>query len=181
MASGSKRRNQQAQQSYAFNQQVQQQQLQPSAGETALEKNATDVLNYKGPAEGTPGLIMPTFYSRLKSEQAQQNRGAQTFGAQMADPNLLAGLGAQQENQASQLDALAFQDAVSSRRAEALGSAGQSAALRNARLGGLGAQSSNAAQFYAHEANQPGFWTNFLFAAMNNAARVAAAGAGGGG
>lgn len=181
MASGNKRRNAQAEQTYALNQQVAQAQLQPSAGEKALSEDAMSVLNYKGDYAGLPGLIMPTFYNRLKGEQAQQNRGAATFGAQNADPNLLAGLNAQEEARAGEMDALAFQDAVSTRQNQARGLAGQSAALQGARLGTLGNQTSSASTNAQQLAAQPGFWTRFLFQAMSNAQQAAAAGAGGGG
>jgi len=169
MASGSKRRNQQAEESYATNKQVVQAQLQPSQGETDLGNRAHEALSYKGDYAGLPGLVMPTFYSKLKGEQAQQNRGAQTFGGQNANANLLAGLNAQQENQASQLDALGFQDAVSSRLGEARQDATTSAGLQGARLGNLGGQTASTSAHAQQLASQPGFWQNFLFQAMSNA------------
>lgn len=169
MSSGNKRREQQAQQANATNQKVVDAQLQPSYGETALSKDAQSVLDYKGDYAGLPGLVMPTFYSKLKSEQAQQNRGAATFGAQNADPNLLAGLNATEEGNASQLDALAFQDAVSTRQNQARGEAATSAGLQGARLGTLGGQTNSAANAANSAVNQPGFWSNFLFSFMNKA------------
>lgn len=181
MASGNKRREAQSQQANAINNQVVQAQLQPSAGETALSNDASSVMNYKGDAAGTPGLVMPTFYSHLKNEQAQQNRGAATFGAQNADPNLLAGLNATEEGNASQMDALAFQDAVSTRQNQARGEAATSAGLQGGRLSSLGSQTNAMAQQSNQLVNQPGFWQRFLFQAMSNAQAAAASGAGGGG
>lgn len=178
MASGSKRRNEQAQQATATNQQVVNAQLQPSYGETALNKDAQSVLDYKGDYAGLPGLVMPTFYSKLKGEQAQQNRGAATFGANNADPNLLAGLNATEEANAGQMDALAFQDAVSSRQNQARGEATTGAGLQGARLGTLGSQTNANAMQSNQLAAQPGFWQNFLFQAMHNASNIAAAAAG---
>lgn len=176
MASGSKRREAQAQQANATNQKVVDAQLQPSYGETALSKDAQSVLDYKGDYAGLPGLVMPTFYSKLKSEQAQQNRGAATFGAQNADPNLLAGLNATEEGNAGQLDALAFQDAVSTRQNQARGEAATSAGLQGARLGTLGGQTSTTANQANNAVNAPGFWQRLLFQAMSNANQAAQAG-----
>lgn len=181
MASGSKRRQAEHDQASATNRQVVAAQMQPSAGEKALSDDAMSVMNYKGDYAGLPGLIMPTFYNKLKGEQAQQNRGAATFGAQNADPNLLAGLNANEEANASQLDAVAFQDAVGSRKAEARQGAGQSAALQGARLGTLGGQTNSYAQSTGQLAAQPGFWQQFLFQAMNNMQRTASMGMGMGG
>jgi len=178
MASGSKRREQQAQQATATNQQVVQAQLQPSYGESALSKDAQSVLDYKGDYAGLPGLVMPTFFSKLKNEQAQQNRGAATFGAQNADPNLLAGLNATQENNAGQMDEMAYQDAIANRQNQARGEAATSAGLQGARLGTLGSQTNANAMQSNQLASQPGFWQRFLFQAMNNAASVGAAAAG---
>lgn len=178
MASGANRRNKRAEETAATNRTVVNAQLQPSTGEAALSKDASGVMNYQGDNAGLPGLVMPTFYSRLKGEQAQQNRGAATFGAQNADPNLLAGLNATEEANAGQMDALAFQDAVTSRKAEARGEAATSAGLQGSRLGNLGGQTNSMAQQSAQLASAPGFWTQFLFAAMNNMNRAATAGAG---
>lgn len=178
MASGSKRRNAQAEQSYATNQRVVDAQLQPSQGETDLGKSSHDVMNYKGDYAGLPGLAMPTFYSRLKGEQAQQNRGAATFGAQNADPNLLAGLNANEEANASQMDALAFQDAVGTRQNQARQDAATSAGLQGSRLGTLGSQTAGTSANAQSLAAQPGFWTQFLFQTMQNASQIAAASAG---
>lgn len=169
MASGSKRREAQAQQANTTNQKVVDAQLQPSYGETALGKDAQSVLDYKGDYAGLPGLIMPTFYSRLKGEQAQQNRGAATFGAQNADPNLLAGLNATEEANAGQMDSLAFQDAVSTRQNQARGEAATSAGLQGARLGTLGNQTNSAAINANNAANQPGIWSQLLMQFMQNA------------
>ncbi len=178
MASGAKRRTEQAQQATATNQQVVNAQLQPSYGESALGKDAQSVMDYKGDYAGLPGLVMPTFYNKLKGEQAQQNRGAATFGAQNADPNLLAGLNATEEANAGQLDALAFQDAVSTRQNQARGEAATSAGLQGSRLGTLGGQTNTMAMQSNQLASQPGFWQQFLFQAMNNATQVGAAAAG---
>lgn len=181
MASGSNRRNQAAADAAATNKQVVAAQLQPSYGESALSNDAKSVLDYKGDNAGLPGLIMPTFYSKLKGEQAQQNRGAATFGKQNADPNLLAGLNSQEEANAGQMDALAFQDAVGTRQNQAREEAAQSAGLQGARLGTLGGQTNSMAQSSAQLASGPGFWSRLLFTAMNNAQQAAAAGSGGGG
>jgi len=178
MASGNERREQQAQQANATNQQVVQAQLQPSYGESALSKDAQSVLDYKGDYAGLPGLVMPTFYSKLKSEQAQQNRGAATFGAQNADPNLLAGLNATEENNAGQMDEIAFQDAVANRQNQARGEAATTAGIQGARLGNLGGQTNAMAMQSNQLVNQPGFWQKFLFQAMNNATQIGAAAAG---
>lgn len=179
MASGQNRREEQARQANATNQQVVNAQLQPSAGETALGKDASSVMDYKGDYAGLPGLIMPTFYSKLKSEQAQQNRGAATFGANNANPNLLAGLNAQEEGNASQMDALAFQDAVSTRENQARGEAATAAGLQGARLGTLGGQTNSMAQFTQQQNNQPGIWQRLLFQMLSNAQSAAKAGAAG--
>lgn len=179
MASGSDRRNRQAEETYRTNQQVVQAQLQPSYGESALSRDAQSVLDYKGDYAGLPGLVMPTFYSKLKGEQSQQNRGAATFGAQNADPNLLAGLNANEEANAGQMDALAFQDAVSTRQNQARGEAATSAGLQGSRLGTLGNQTASTSTNAQSLAAQPGFWSNFLFTMMNNMQRSATMGAGG--
>lgn len=181
MASGSKRREQQAQQATATNNQVVQAQLQPSQGETDLANDAHSVMDYKGDYAGLPGLVMPTFYSKLKGEQAQQNRGAATFGAQNADPNLLAGLNANEEANAGQLDALAFQDAVSTRKNQAMGESATAAGLQGSRLGTLGAQTNANAMQSNQLASQPGFWQKFLFQMIQNSKQAATAGEGGGG
>lgn len=181
MASGNKRREQQAQQANATNQRVVDAQLQSSQGETDLGNDAHSVMSYKGDYAGLPGLIMPTFYSKLKGEQAQQNRGAATFGAQNADPNLLAGLNAQEEGNAGQLDALAFQDAVSTRKNQAMGESATAAGLQGSRLGTLGGQTNANAMQSNQLASQPGFWQRFLFQAMQNASNVQASGNGVGG
>lgn len=180
MASGSGRRNDQANQTYAMNQRVVDAQMQPSEGESALNRDAMSVMNYQGDYAGLPGLVMPTFYNKLKGEQAQQNRGSATFGAQNADPNLLAGLNANQEANASQMDALAFQDSVSTRQNQARGQAATAAGLQGARLGTLGNQTSQTSTNAQSLAAQPGFWQRFLFQAMSNAQSAAAAGGGGG-
>lgn len=169
MASGSQRRDQNAAQANANNQWAVNAQMQPSQGESDLSNDAHSVMSYTGDYAGLPGLVMPTFYSKLKGEQAQQNRGAATFGARNADPNLLAGLNANEEANAGQLDALAFQDAVSTRQNQARGEAGQAAALQGARLGTLGGQTNSAMQNANAAANAPGFWQNFLFTVLNNA------------
>lgn len=180
MASGQNRRNAEAASASATNKKVVDAQMTPSAGETALSNDASSVMNYKGDYAGLPGLIMPTFYNKLKSEQAQQNRGAATFGAQNANSELLAGLNSQEESNASQLDATAFQDAVGTRQNQARQEAGQSAALQGARLGTLGGQTSS----YATNANQlassPGFFQRLLFQWMQNAQSAGAAAGGGG-
>lgn len=178
MASGQARRQREAERASGVNQQVVNAQLQPSYGETALGRDAQSVLDYKGDNAGLPGLIMPTFYQKLKGEQAQQNRGAATFGAQNADPNLLAGLNATQEANAGQMDSLAFQDAVGSRQDQARQEAGQSAALQGGRLSSLGGQTSSYATNANEIASRPGFWQQFLFQAMSNAQRAASAGMG---
>ncbi len=178
MASGANRRNQQAQQATATNQQVVNAQLQPSTGEAALGNDASSVMNYKGDNAGLPGLVMPTFYSKLKGEQAQQNRGAATFGAQNADPNLLAGLNATEEANAGQMDALAFQDAVSTRENQARGEAATQAGLQGSRLGNLGNQTNSMAMQSNQLAAQPGFWQRFLFQTMSNANQAAQAAGG---
>lgn len=181
MASGQKRRQAEHDEAAATNKAVVAAQMQPSAGEKALSDDAMSVMNYKGDYAGLPGLIMPTFYSKLKGEQAQQNRGAATFGAQNADPNLLAGLNSSTEANASQLDALGFQDAVSTRQGQARGEAATAAGLQGARLGTLGGQTNSYAQSTGSIAAQPGFWQQFLFQAMNNAQGLMPAGFGGGG
>lgn len=180
MASGSKRRADQAQQATNVNNQVVQAQLQPSQGESDLSKDAHSVMDYKGDYAGLPGLVMPTFYSKLKGEQAQQNRGAATFGAQNADPNLLAGLNANEEANAGQLDALAFQDAVGTRKNEAMGESATAAGLQSSRLGNLGQQTNANAMQSNQLAAQPGFWSNFLMQYLKNAQSGAQAAAGGG-
>lgn len=138
-------------------------------------------MDYKGDNAGLPGLIMPTFYQKLKGEQAAQNRGSATFGAQNANSNLLAGLNSQEEANAGQMDAVGFQDAVSSRKSEARGEAATSAGLQGARLGTLGGQTSSYATNANQLAAQPGFWQRFLFQAMSNMQAAAGAGGGGGG
>jgi len=180
MASGQKRRQAEHDEAAATNKQVVQAQLQPSQGETDLGRSAHDVLSYKGDNAGLPGLIMPTFYSKLKGEQAQQNRGAATFGAQNADPNLLAGLNANLEGKAGEMDALGFQDAVQSTKGQARQDAATSAGLQGARLGTLGGQTNSYAQSTGQLASQPGFWQQMLFTVMNNAQQAASAMAGGG-
>lgn len=155
--------------------------MTPSYGESALANDARSVLDYKGDYAGLPGLIMPTFYNKLKSEQAQQNRGAATFGAQNANSNLLAGLNAQEEGNASQMDAVAFQDAVGTRQNQARQSAGQSAALEGARESSVGSQTSSYASNANQLASQPGFFQRLLFQWIDNAKSAAGAAAGGGG
>jgi len=124
---------------------------------------------------------MPTFYNKLKGEQSQQNRGAATFGAQNANTGLLAGLNAQEEGNASQMDALAFQDAVSSRQGQARDEAATSAGLQGNRLSSLGGQTSGTAAHSASLAAQPGFFSQLLFQWMQNAKSASEAAAGGGG
>lgn len=181
MASGQQRRQKEAERASATNQQVVQAQLQPSYGETALGKDAQSVLDYKGDYAGLPGLIMPTFYQKLKGEQAQQNRGAATFGAQNADPNLLAGLNATEEANAGQMDSLAFQDAVGTRQNQAREEAGQSAALQGGRLSSLGGQTSSYATNANNLAAQPGVWQRLLFQMIQNSKEATQTAAAGGG
>lgn len=179
MASGANRRNKQAKQANATNQQVVNAQLQPSQGETDLGNDSHSVMSYKGDYAGLPGLVMPTFYSKLKGEQAQQNRGTATFGANNADPNLLAGLNATEEANAGQMDSLAFQDAVSTRQNQARGEAATSAGLQGARLGTLGGQTNSMAQQSNQLAAQPGVWNQILMEMIRNSKQAASAGAGG--
>lgn len=178
MASGKNRRTQEqkdlaTQQQQAFNT-ASTAQMQQTPEQAAVAKYNTDILNYKGDYAGLPNTGWASgMVSKAKSERANQNRGAYTFGAQYADPNLLSALGTQEESDSAQQEQLGFENAVQSTLAGAQGNALQSAALtanRNASV--LGPTAQLAGQYntnYLNLASQPGFWSQALLAGIAGA------------
>ena len=151
---------------------------EPTEHQKAVDAENTAVLNYRGPAEGTPGVSWAGGPLAMYNKHAnEENRGAYTMGKQYANANLLAGQETQERAREAEASSLDLQNQVNARRAEARGLQGDQ--LTYGRLGNVagvtgqmyGQQQQVANQFAA----QPGFWSNFLFAGLNAAGSAAGA------
>lgn len=160
-----------------------QQQLKPTDIQNAADTNAMKVLNNTGDwANNSEVNWSGGNLAMLKNEQAMRNRGAYTFGANSADPNLLAALNSQEEANAGQSDALGFESAISNAKANAQNYALGSAGLTSGRVGSVLGPSASLASGMSQQATQfsmqPGIWSQVLLTAMANAKDAAKAASG---
>jgi hypothetical protein len=156
-----------------FYQDAARQQMAGTPLQAAGDRNALATLNYTGDYAGMPGVNWSAGQLGLyKQEAAKQNRGAYTFGKQYADPNLLAGLGAEEEGQAAQADQLGRERAVGEAKGNAQNYALQSGGLTAQRYGNVLGQSADYAANLGKINSQPGFWSNLLMAGLGTAGQL---------
>ncbi len=152
-------------------------------GQQALDARNLRILNHEGDWADSKDVNWASGQvAALKGERAQQNRGAYTMGANYANPGMLAAMGAQEEAQAAQADALGSERAIG----QAIDGAGQSAlasgGLTASRYGSVMNNAGNLAsgynQNYVSMQNQPGFWSQALLGVISGASGLATGGLG---
>lgn len=117
---------------------VQNQAMQETPTQAAINAQNLRIINHQGDWKDSKDVNWASGQvAALKNQRAEQNRGAYTMGAQYADPNLLAGMGAQEEARAAQDEALSSEAAINEAKARATGQGLQSVGLTNQRYGAV--------------------------------------------
>ncbi len=150
-------------------------QMAPTAGQAALDARTERILNHKGDWGDSPDINWASGQvAALKQNRAAQNRGAYTFGAQYADPNLLSALGSQEEGMAAQDEQLgkerAIGGAIDSASQNALASGGLTASRYGSVMNSAGNLASHYNDGYLNMQNQPSFWSQALLGGLGAAA-----------
>ncbi len=149
---------------------AQNKQMEATPVQKAIDERSLRILNNTGDWKDSKDVNWSSGQvAKLKDERAQANRGAYTMGAQYADPNLLAGMGAQEEARAAEMEALsseaAIADAQNSARGDALASGGLTAQRYGSVMDSAGANQRNASDNYIRIAQQPNPWVTGLLGA----------------
>lgn len=117
---------------------VQNEALHETPYQAAVNAKNLRILNHTGDWKDSKDVNWASGQvAALKNQRAEQNRGAYTMGAQYADPNLLAGMGAQEEARAAQDEALSSEAAIDAAKRAASGESLQSAQITNQRYGAV--------------------------------------------
>jgi hypothetical protein len=184
MASGNKQRKQEQQQSVGQYNTAFTQAQNPSPLQSAQEKESLDWLSWEngaGPHDVTtaPGVgpYLDLFH-RAKAGKARHRVGTAAFGAQFADPNLLAQMDREDQSAREENAGGALEDAIAMKSAQAHGSVVPLTQLqlqRNGMLLGAAGQRLSGANYAVN--SQVPWYMRFL----DNAAQGAGAAAAGGG